>query len=181
MSDRGVHDVIHNIKAERDPLGKSSKEPGSKLDAGKAPIYQGVLEYFPRSVQALAELSAYGANKYSWKGWEKVPDGVNRYNNALGRHIVKEAKEGMWDKEILNDPKYPAQVLHKTQIAWNAMAALELFLRELEGYKLMGVDAYTPPPPFPKDERLYTDTPVREQMDPIDYKPQTNRQAEYGK
>lgn len=118
------------IPAERDPLGKASKDPGSKLDAGKAPIYQGVIAYFPRAVRAVAELSQYGANKYSWKGWEKVSDGVNRYRDALGRHIIKEEIEGPFDLDIMNDPKHPAAVRHATQVAWNALAALELILRE---------------------------------------------------
>lgn len=115
---------------EHDPLGKSAKEPGSKLDAGKAPIYQGVLEYFPRAISAVALLSLYGANKYSWKGWEAVPDGFNRYSDALARHMTKEGIEGPVDLDAKNDPKFPAEILHATQVAWNALARLELYLRE---------------------------------------------------
>lgn len=120
---------------ERDPLGRSAKDPGAKLDAGKSPIWQGVLDYFPRAVAAVADLSAYGANKYSWKGWESVPNGENRYGNAAARHIVKEAIEGLWDKDIENDPNFPACVLHATQQVWNAMARLELMLRRMEQVK----------------------------------------------
>lgn len=117
---------------EHDPHGKSPQEPGAKLDAGKPPVFRGVLAYFPRAINAVAALSAYGSNKYSWSGWEKVENGVNRYSDAMGRHITAEGIEGPWDLSILNDPKFPARILHKTQQAWNALAALELYLREME-------------------------------------------------
>lgn len=114
---------------EQDPNGKSAKEPGSKLDAGKAPIMTGVLHYFPRAIIEVAMLSQHGADKYSWKGWEKVPDGANRYGNALCRHIVDEAIQGTYD--LAWDAQGKA-VLHATADAWNALARLELLLRELD-------------------------------------------------
>lgn len=106
---------------EFDPNGKSSKEPGSKLDAGKSPVYQGCFQYFPLALEAVARVSEKGAKKYSWKGWETVPDGINRYSNALGRHISKETFEYL-------DPD--TEEPHAAQIAWNALARLELILRE---------------------------------------------------
>lgn len=112
---------------ETDPYGKSSKEPGSKLDAGKSPVWQGLLDYFPRACAAIADLSQAGADKYSWKGWESVPEGINRYRNAGVRHILAEAVEGPFDSE-LTERGYP--ILHLTQVVWNHMAALELYLKE---------------------------------------------------
>jgi len=109
---------------EYDPNGKSSKEPGAKLDAGKSPVRRGLLEYFPRACLAIAEVSASGASKYSWKGWESVPEGVDRYGDAGVRHICKSAIEG----EI--DPDYGH--LHAAHEAWNALARLELILRDKE-------------------------------------------------
>ena len=117
---------------EKDPHGLDSKTPGAKLDYGKSPVFRGVISYFPRALQAVANVSAYGANKYSWKGWEAVPDGINRYADALGRHITKEGIEGLYDQEILNDPKYPGKILHASQVCWNALARLELILKEME-------------------------------------------------
>lgn len=105
---------------EVDPNGKSAKEPGSKLDAGKSPVFLGLLNYFPRACLAVADVSAAGARKYAWKGWETVPDGINRYSDALGRHIVNEQIEGDYD---------PDGFLHAAQIAWNALARLELKLQ----------------------------------------------------
>jgi hypothetical protein len=108
---------------EADPSGKKSHEPGAKLDFGKSPVFQGLFDYFPRACKAVADVSAGGARKYAWKGWESVPDGINRYNNALGRHIVNLGIEGEYDVDGF---------LHRAQIAWNAMAALELWLKEQE-------------------------------------------------
>lgn len=116
-------------KVEKDPNGLNPKQPGAKLDGGKSPVFQGLLDYFPRACMAVAAVSAAGAEKYAWKGWEAVPDGVNRYRNASGRHIVKEAIEGPWDSEMMERGH---QILHLAQVCWNDLAALELYLRENE-------------------------------------------------
>src|ERR1700675_857616 len=81
----GKMQALHD---EKDPLGKTAHEPGSKLDAGKPAIWRGLLDYFPHACTAVADVSTKGAAKYAWKGWESVPDGINRYGDALGRHIL---------------------------------------------------------------------------------------------
>ena len=109
-------------KREVDPNGFLAQQPGAKMDAGKIPVAQGVLQYFPRALTAVAEVSQIGARKYSWKGWEKVPDGINRYTNALARHLLAMDTEGTRDADT--------GCLHLAQVAWNALAALELTIRE---------------------------------------------------
>lgn len=116
---------MNDFKGECDPFGKRPGEPGAKLDLGKVPIWQGLIDYFPRACVAVAEISAYGANKYDWKGWESVPNGIVRYTNAGMRHIFKEAIEGPVDAGDNG-----SGLLHKAHAAWNALAALELYLRE---------------------------------------------------
>lgn len=106
---------------ETDPHGISPKDKGSKLDAGKSPVFRGLLEYFPRACKAVADVSAKGAEKYTWKGWESVPDGINRYSDACARHITDMGIDGPYDRDGF---------LHRAQIAWNALAALELYLRQ---------------------------------------------------
>lgn len=108
---------------ERDPTGRDPHTLGAKLDDGKSPVYQGLFDYFPRACMAVANVSGGGAKKYAWKGWEQVPDGINRYMNAAGRHTLKLSTEGEYD---------PEGFLHRAQIAWNDLAALELWLREQE-------------------------------------------------
>ena len=109
---------------EKDPFGKSSKEPGSKLDAGKVPALRGLLDYFPHACMAVAGVSEFGAKKYAWKGWETVPDGIARYGDAAIRHVCYEAIEGKFDSD--------SGLMHKAHIAWNALAALELAIREMD-------------------------------------------------
>lgn len=106
--------------SETDPTGRNPRTPGAKLDAGKPPVLRGVLQYFPRALAAVAEVSEHGARKYTWKGWEQVPDGINRYGDALGRHLIGEAIDG------LRDPK--SDLLHAAHAAWNALARLEMLL-----------------------------------------------------
>jgi hypothetical protein len=93
---------------------------------GKAPIFQGLLDYFPRALEAVAQVSAAGAAKYAWKGWEGVENGYNRYQNALGRHQLKRAIEGPWDSQF---SEQGVKVLHDAQVAWNSLAALEIYLK----------------------------------------------------
>lgn len=85
------------------------------------PVFQGLIDYFPRACMEVARVSQMGAEKYQWKGWESVPDGLNRYSNAMVRHQLNLAIQGEYD---------PDGFLHRAQIAWNALATLELWLRE---------------------------------------------------
>lgn len=118
------------MKTEKDPSGLDAKVAGAKLDAGKSPVFQGAIDYFPRALMAVANVSYAGAKKYTWKGWEKVPDGINRYQNAAERHRVKMSIEGPYDLDFLNSVNTPEKILHLAQIAWNDLAVLELYLRE---------------------------------------------------
>lgn len=107
---------------EKDPTGKTLSTPGAKADAGKISVTRGFFHYFPRAITAVAELSCIGARKYSWKGWENVPDGIRRYGDALGRHELR-----IEDDYSRTDPD--TGVLEATAVAWNAFARLELILR----------------------------------------------------
>lgn len=98
-----------------------------KYDGGKAPVYRGAVAYFPRAIQAVAAVSLFGAIKYAWKGWEGVDDGYNRYSDAMVRHITDEGKG-----EILAPD---SGLLHAAHVAWNALARLELLIREREGVR----------------------------------------------
>lgn len=111
---------VHHM--ELDPKGIDAKAPGAKLDAGKSPVRRGLLEYFPRACLEVAGLSADGAKKYSWGGWASVEGGVDRYGDAEVRHICKAAIEGPVDPDFKR--------LHATHEAWNALARLELILRQ---------------------------------------------------
>ena len=112
---------------EKDPHGLDPHEPGSKLDAGKPRIWEFVLGYFPNAIKAVAEVSEYGAKKYTSMGWSTVPDGPVRYTEALIRHAVDEAEAYNWGPpEAYVDQ---SGLWHDMQEAWNALAKLELRIR----------------------------------------------------
>jgi hypothetical protein len=109
------------MTVESDPTGRAPSTPGAKLDAGKIPVLRGVIQYFPMALIAVAEISAHGATKYSWQGWRSVPNGIDRYGDALVRHLIKETKAAHDEDSGL---------LHAAHAAWNALARLELMLTE---------------------------------------------------
>ncbi len=98
---------------------------GKKFDGGKSPVTQAALHYFPQALLAVGKVSEYGAKKYdvhySEKNWELVPQAFNRYSDGLGRHLLLESL-GPWDDE--------SKLLHAAHAAWNALARLELLLRD---------------------------------------------------
>ena len=52
----------------------------------------------------------------------EVPDGVNRYTDALARHLLAEAIGEKVDPE--------SGLYHAAHAAWNALARLDLMLRD---------------------------------------------------
>lgn len=106
---------------EYDPNGKSAHEPGAKLDAGKVCAFRGAIDYFPRAIEQIAAVSTFGASKYAWKGWETVPEGFERYSDALVRHLIAEGKGEAIDCD--------SGLFHAGHAGWNALARLELLLR----------------------------------------------------
>jgi len=108
-------------KDESDPNGMSRHEPGAKLDAGKPDA--SLLLMFGKALLAMAEVGTYGTQKYARGGWEQVPDGFNRYTAAMLRHVWKEHYE---------EADADSGILHAAHAAWNAVARLELKIREKE-------------------------------------------------
>lgn len=105
--------------AEADPHGTDQHDPGAKLDGGKPDT--SLLLHFGKALLAVAEVGTIGAKKYSRGGWQEVPDGVNRYTAAMGRHVFSEHYHAVDDD---------TGCLHAAQVAWNSLARLELMLRE---------------------------------------------------
>ena len=109
------------VPENEDPHGIKQHEMGAKLDAHK--IKAGVLGDFGRALEAVAQVGTFGITKYARGSWQHVPDGVERYSDALWRHLLQENKE-----HIDADSGLP----HEFHVAWNALARLELLLRECE-------------------------------------------------
>jgi hypothetical protein len=69
-------------------------------------------------------VGTFGAEKYTDNGWMDVPDGEARYTDALLRHVLADLGGRSEDEE--------SGLLHAAHAAWNALAVLDLKLRELE-------------------------------------------------
>ena len=115
------HRII--IGPEADPHGTPAHQPGAKLDAGK-PRAALVLGDFAHALAAVVDVGTFGARKYTDHGWLSVPDGAERYTDAMLRH---------WLAEHHGQPTDPqTDLLHAAHLAWNALARLELQLRALK-------------------------------------------------
>lgn len=94
---------------------------GIKHDQDKLPYYTVLCKQFPNAIKEIIRRSQAGHIKYAasdidWKNWERVPDGYNTYSNALLRHFFKEGED--------------TDIEHDVAVAWNALARLELKLRD---------------------------------------------------
>jgi hypothetical protein len=126
LVDSGIYGSIQadiSTTTETDPNGIKPNAPGAKLDAGK--LDPSLLEDFSLALQEVAVVATLGAKKYSRGGWQKVPNGVERYKAAMWRHILK-SRYHVYDETVLEGHK----VMHLAQVAWNALASLELLLRQ---------------------------------------------------
>jgi hypothetical protein len=125
MEGQGLREQVlqeHN-QSERDPSGKSQHEKGAKLDYNKNQLGL-VLFGFARALSEVGKVGTYGAKKYSPNGWIDVENGVQRYTDAMFRHLFYEGSGQP------NDPD--TDLLHAAHTAWNALARLDLMIRESE-------------------------------------------------
>jgi dATP/dGTP diphosphohydrolase len=109
--------------SEKDPLGKDAHVAGAKLDAGKIRADL-VLGGFANALKEVSKVGTFGANKYSPNGWKSVPNGRERYSDAMLRHWLDESRGEPVDRE--------SGILHAAHLAWNALARLELMIKELD-------------------------------------------------
>lgn len=111
---------MKGFDVQRDPNGKDLNSPGAKADAGKVPLWRGVVCYFGPALMAVGSISEFGSRKYTWSGWKSVEDGTVRYTDALLRHTFAEADGEDYDPET--------GMLHAAHAAWNSLARLTLIL-----------------------------------------------------
>lgn len=104
---------------ETDPNGRAPTSPGAKLDAGKPRIGL-IATDFPRALTEIARVGTFGARKYTDHGWLYVPNGIDRYTDAMLRHVLAEP---------IGAVDHDSGLLHAAHVAWNALARLELMLR----------------------------------------------------
>lgn len=92
------------------------------------PVYAGRVEsiadlfrFFGPGLKGVVNIGTLGASKYSDNGWIHVPNGVERYRDALGRHAID-----LFDGEFY-DRQWGTP--HAHHMAWNALAWATLHMR----------------------------------------------------
>lgn len=108
---------------EKEPNGIEQHAPGAKLDEGKVRVGL-VLKGFCNAFWEVARVGTFGANKYSDYGFLTVENGEARYADAQLRHFLKDAMGEELDPET--------EISHLAAEAWNALAKLEVRLREMK-------------------------------------------------
>ena len=123
--------TVKNIRAKEAAHLSSSAPfpnlhvPGAKDDKGKP--MAGVLLDFSRALQTVVDVGTYGAKKYTRTGWATVPEGSQRYLDAMMRHLLAmDVDPDGLDTET--------GLPHLAHVAWNALAVLELQARRKETY-----------------------------------------------
>lgn len=96
-------------------------EPGAKMDNGKL-LPALVLGGFAKALMAVALVGTDGAIKYTPNGWIFVENGVERYREAHLRHLFAALGGEVYDPD--------SKTAHLAHIAWNALAELELEIRD---------------------------------------------------
>lgn len=86
------------------------------------PVYSGFINYFPRGMIAVAQLSRIGSDQHNPGKplhWDRSKSGDEM--DALVRHMLDDA---------MGVPTDTDGVLHATKLAWRAMANLEKVLEK---------------------------------------------------
>lgn len=111
---------VANTVHSRDPFGKDQHSPGAKVDADKPRMHL-ITGGMARALIEVAKVGTFGAAKYTDDGWVEVPDGFRRYEDAQQRHAAY--------RHMGEDHDPESGLLHLAHEAWNALAKLDLHLR----------------------------------------------------
>ena len=95
-----------------------TNQEGKKYDTGKPRIYE-MIEDFKEPLIEVAKVWAFGADKYAKHNWSYVDNAIDRYSNALLRHML----EG-------EDKDDESGLLHASHVAWNAIARLYFIIQK---------------------------------------------------
>ena len=119
--------IVRDVHEPRDPEALEQHLPTSPKERKDAPIFTGVIKYFPDAIVAIARLSKIGNEQHNpgqplhWDRRKSMDHG-----DCLLRHQVD---VGTLDSD---------GVRHATKVAWRALAQLQI---ELEAVQLANPEA----------------------------------------
>lgn len=118
-----MSNTIHPSAQCTAPQDVGALDHGRKYDQGKPRV--GLrMQDFARALTAVAMVTTFGAQKYAPGNWLRVDRAQERYTDAMYRHLLSEARGETYDLE--------SGLMHAAHSAWNALARLELLIREEE-------------------------------------------------
>ncbi len=97
-------------------------ETAGRKDDQDKPMAGLMCKDFSFALQEVAKVTSYGAKKYDPSNWLKVDNAEERYTDAMMRHFLCELAGNDVDEE--------SGLINAAMTAWNALARLELILRE---------------------------------------------------
>lgn len=108
------------------PIGSLPFNPSTDRRKDGKVRFDLLVQDMPRALEALAKVMTWAIEEkgYVEHDWLNVPDAIKEYHGALHRHDNKEMKGITHDHE--------SKFHHAAHVAWNAMARVELILREEE-------------------------------------------------
>lgn len=111
---------------------------GPKFDSDK--VDMSLFEFLPRALTEVGRTMDYGQAKYSRGSFLEVPKALQRYRAARNRHQIEvdlgnEIDSGDPFYETEEGKRFKGKLLHRAQIAVNALFELEIWLREQEKCK----------------------------------------------
>jgi len=93
---------------------------GIKHDSGKLRLAE-MMQDFRLPLSAVCKVWEFGADKYEKSNWQKVDNALDRYTNAMLRHLMEEQ---------VQDCDSESYLLHAAHVAWNALARLHFILKD---------------------------------------------------
>ena len=93
---------------------------GIKFDGGKLRLAE-MMQDFRLPLSAVCKVWEFGADKYEKSNWKKVGNAIDRYTNAMLRHLMEEEAKPFDDE---------SEILHAAHVAWNALARLHFIMYE---------------------------------------------------
>lgn len=102
-----------------------------EIKAAKVKLFNVLVKQFPLAFKAVVKRSMIGHEKYAdidqdWQGFTITP--IEEYENAIVRHLMLDGEE------------HETELDHLAAVAWNALALLELKLRNAKIQDLEKID-----------------------------------------
>ena len=94
---------------------------GKKYDEGKNRMGL-VLQGFANALWEVGRVGTFGCSKYGEGNWQYLENGIDRYKDALFRHLFQWMQGEEIDKE--------SGIKHLSHALWNLSAVLEFTLRQ---------------------------------------------------